>query len=158
MPSQIFLTKDIEFLYMEFYGLTHLLSESSLIKAYILIIQIINRSKTSFCYGLGHFEFKTLFLLRSLYKTYSRRAANSRGAVTRAFQGPPRPSQCHHYLPKISQEDPKVRLTLESRGRARTLQEQYPGARTRARHQKGAQSDHRTHRYQLDGVELAFAG
>ena len=53
-------------------------------------------------YCLGHFDIKTLFLLRSSYeKPTDVRAVVSLGAVARAFQGPPRSSYCHRYAPII---------------------------------------------------------
>jgi len=50
-----------------------------------------------------------------------------------------------------------VPLAAESSLQARTLQEQCPGTCARELHQKGAQPDCRSCRYQLDGVELACA-
>ena len=57
----------------------------------------------------------------------------------------------------IAQEDPEVPLAAEPSLQARTLQEQCPGTCARELHQKGAQPDYRSCRYQLDGVELACA-
>jgi hypothetical protein len=62
-----------------------------------------------------------------------------------------------HRRAEIAQSDPEVPLAAEVRARARTLQEQCPGTRARARRQKEAQSDRRLSRYQLDGVKLACA-
>ena len=56
---------------------------------------------------------------------------------------------------EIAQEDPEVRLAAESSLRARTLQERCPDTCARALHQQGAQTDRRSCRYLLDGIELA---
>jgi hypothetical protein len=58
-----------------------------------------------------------------------------------------------HRRTEIAPSDPEVKLAAEVHARARALQERCPGARTRAPHQKGAQSDRRLSRYQLDGVK-----
>ena len=46
-------------------------------------------------------------------------------------------------------------LAAESRGRARTFQEQCPGVRALAPRLKGAQTGHLIDGHQLDGVKLA---
>ena len=48
-----------------------------------------------------------------------------------------------HRRAEIAPSDPQVQLAAEVRARARTLQEQCPGARARAPRQKGAQTDRR---------------
>ena len=50
-----------------------------------------------------------------------------------------------HRWADIAQENPEVQLAAESLG-ARTLQERYHGTRTRAPHQKGAQTGLWIHR------------
>jgi hypothetical protein len=62
-----------------------------------------------------------------------------------------------HRHVEIAPSDPEVQLAAEVHVRARTLQERCPGACARAPRQKGAQSDRRLSRYQLDGVNLACA-
>ena len=66
-------------------------------------------------------------------------------------------SPADHRRADIAPEDPQVLLAAESRGPARTFQEQYPGARARAPRQKGAQTGRQIGWRQLDGVKLARA-
>ncbi len=129
MPSQVFHTKYTKFLQMEFYMSAHM---SCMCYHDILIIFFISNITLLiifFCYSLGHFEFKILFLLRCFYKNYSRGVAKSRGVVARSFQGPPVSvitaclSPRHRNCPRGPQRTTCARVKT-------TLQDQCLGMRT----------------------------
>ena len=111
--------------------------------------------------GLCHFEFKPALLLGIHYKIYSRGDADQEEPsqelrwTTKAKLAVLLPADHQHA--EIAPSDPEVQLAEEVSAQARTLQERCPGACARATRQKGAQSDRRLSRYQLDGVKLACA-
>ncbi len=65
--------------------------------------------------------------------------------------------RANHHWPLITPRTPKERAAAELSPWAWTLQEQYPGARARAPHQKGAHTERRPRSRRMDDGPLAGA-